>query len=171
MLSINCQWLLQHLSFRDVRDIWQTGQSIWPNEVLNFDRLGRTLRICLKSLSKPDIYLVLPEKVHQYGRFWQTQLGPIEEFLEKARPLTSLINGRFLQPWYTRNSLGTCLLLMAQHRLLGGGDTDIAEYLCTVGCAMYGQYDGWRSHTSVATERVYEYARGQYSTALLGTGV
>ena len=36
---------------------------------------------------------------------------------------------------------------------------------------MYGQYDGWRSYTSVAQERAYEYARGQYSTGLLGTGV
>ena len=36
---------------------------------------------------------------------------------------------------------------------------------------MYGQYDGWRSYTSVAKERMYGYARGQYSTALLGTGV
>ena len=36
---------------------------------------------------------------------------------------------------------------------------------------MYGQYNGNRSYTSVATESVYGYARGQYSTALLGTGV
>ena len=35
---------------------------------------------------------------------------------------------------------------------------------------MYGQYDGNRSYTSVAQKRVYRYARGHYSTALLGSG-
>ena len=37
--------------------------------------------------------------------------------------------------------------------------------LCT------GQYDGNQSYTSVAQKCAYGYARGQYSTALLGTSV
>ena len=49
--------------------------------------------------------------------------------------------------------------------------TQVTAGQFTVGCAMYGRYDGNRSYTSVATEHVYGYARGQYSTALLGTGV
>ena len=58
--------------------------------------------------------------------------------------------------------------------LLATENTDLTNKTAgqfTVGCAMYGQYDGWWSYTSVAQERAYEYARGQYSTGLLGTGV
>ena len=40
-----------------------------------------------------------------------------------------------------------------------------------VSCAMYGQYNSGHSYMSVAAGHVYGYARGQYSTGLLGTGV